>query len=232
MRSTPSYRMLYSKKGPARYISHLDLLRSFARAGRRAGLPLAFTQGYNPHPKITFAAPLGVGTAGEAEYADIELIADLPADELQRAFSSVLPEGLRLIEVRSLPEHGPSLMAAVDRAAYRAVVKLNRPFGGQELGNSLFSFLACSEIWVERKQKTGKKKKHDIRPGIFALSGKTEGDTIIIEMELKAGSNGNVRCEEVLESLIKSVELPLNGRFVLSRTGLFAKSGQEKKSLW
>ncbi|HBC91420.1 MAG TPA: hypothetical protein DCZ10_00560, partial [Pelotomaculum sp.] len=68
----PVYRMMYAKEGPARYISHLDLLRTFERAARRAGLPIAFTGGFNPHPKIAFAAPLAVGTAGGAEDADLE----------------------------------------------------------------------------------------------------------------------------------------------------------------
>ncbi|MCG9967005.1 TIGR03936 family radical SAM-associated protein [Pelotomaculum terephthalicicum JT] len=229
---TPSYRMQYSKKGPARYISHLDLLRSFERAGRRAGLPLAFSQGFNPHPKISFAAPLGVGTAGEAEYADIELTADLPAGEVFRALSGVLPEGLRLLEVRSIPDQSTSLMAAVDCATYRALANLSRPFGRKELDSVISSFMARPEIWAERKLKTGGKKKQNIRPGIFTLSGKSENDIIILEAELKAGSNGNVRFEEVLEALMETVDLPLKSGFVLSRTGVFTRFGEEKKALW
>jgi len=228
----PIYRIQYSKEGPARYISHLDLLRSFERAGRRAGLPLAFTQGFNPHPKISFAAPLGVGTAGEAEYADIELIADLTAGEVFRALSGVLPEGLRLIEVRLIPDRSPSLMAAVDCATYRAVAKLDRPFNRKELDDAIASFMARPEIWVERKIKAGGKKKKNIRPGIFTMSGKSENDIIILEAELKTGSNGNVRFEEVLEAFRETVNLPLNGGFVLSRTGIFTGRGQEKKTLW
>lgn len=229
---TSSYRMQYSKEGPARYISHLDLLRSFERAGRRAGLPLSFTQGFNPHPKISFAAPLGVGTAGEAEYADIELMADLPAAEVFRALSGVLPEGLRLIEIRSIPEQSPSLMATVDCATYRAVAKLDRPLDRGELDSAISSFMARPEIWVERKHKAGEKKKRNIRPGIFALSGKSENGIIILEAELKTGSNGNIRFEEVLEALMETGGLPLKSGFVLSRTGVFTKNGQEKKALW
>ena len=94
------YRMMYAKVGPARFISHLDLLRTFGRAARRAGLPLAFTQGFNPHPKITFAAPLAVGIAGEAEFADLELTRKIPAPVVARALTGALPEGLSVLEVR------------------------------------------------------------------------------------------------------------------------------------
>ena len=108
--------MMYEKVGPARFISHLDLLRTFGRAARRAGLPLAFTQGFNPHPKITFAAPLAVGISGEAEFADLELTEKIPAPFVARALSDALPEGLRVLEVRQLKGAGPALMAMVRSA--------------------------------------------------------------------------------------------------------------------
>ncbi|OPY57782.1 MAG: hypothetical protein A4E55_01390 [Pelotomaculum sp. PtaU1.Bin035] len=195
-------------------------------------MPLAFTQGFNPHPKISFAAPLGVGIAGEAEYADFELTLDVPVDELFRALSGALPEGLQLTGIRSIHDHSPALMASVDRATYRAEVKLSRPIGQEELDDVIASFMARPEIYVERKNKTGGKRKHDIRPGINVMSGKSENDIMVIEADLKTGSSGNVRLEEVLEAFIKSSHLPVCGRFVLTRTGIFAAKGQEKKTLW
>lgn len=228
----PSYRIQYSKQGPAKYISHLDLLRCFERAGRRAGLPLAFTQGYNPHPKISFAAPLGVGIAGEAEYADLELTAALSEQELFVALSDTLPEGLRLLEVRAVLAPTSSLMAAVDRATYCATAKLDGALVPGELEQAITSFLALPEIWVERKGRNGKIKEQDIRPGIFMFAGRTKDDTIILEAELKAGSNGNVRLEEVLNSFLRAGGLSVKNGFMLSRTGLFAKAEQGKKPLW
>jgi len=228
----PRYRIQYSKKGPACYISHLDLLRSFERAGRRAGLPLAFTQGFNPHPKISFAAPLSVGMSGEAEYADIELTVAMPADEVFHKLSGSLPEGLRLLEVRPVSDHSPALMTRVDRATYRARAKLSHPLDQKKLDEAIASFLARPEIWVERKNKAGGKKMHNIRPGIFSMSGKSENDIIIIEAELKAGSYGNVRFEEMLAAFQENSRLPVCERFMLSRTGIYASRGQEKEMLW
>lgn len=228
----PRYRVMYAKEGPARYISHLDLLRAFERAARRAGLPMAFTQGFNPHPKIAFAAPLGVGTAGEAEFADLELTAAIPAGEVAGALSKALPEGLRLVEIRPVPDQAPALMAVVDRATYRAEARLSRPVSSEDLERAIAAFLARPEILVERKNKAGEKKKYDIRPGIFAVSGRLDGDIIIIEAELKTGSSGNVRLEELLDAFTEYSRLPVQGRFVLCRTGLYSGGKKGRKTLW
>jgi radical SAM-linked protein len=116
----PRYRVMYAKEGPASYISHLDLIRAFERAARRAGLPLAFTQGFNPHPKLSFAAPLAVGTAGEAEFADLELTGNISVGVVAKSLSDAMPEGLRVIEIRLAPDSAPALMATVDLAGYTA----------------------------------------------------------------------------------------------------------------
>jgi radical SAM-linked protein len=211
--------MMYEKVGPARFISHLDLLRTFGRAARRAGLPLAFTQGFNPHPKITFAAPLAVGISGEAEF-------------VARALSDALPEGLRVLEVRQLKGAGPALMAMVRSASYRVEAKTCGPVTAGELKDALGSFLSRQEILVERKNNEGKKVLYDLRPGIFVMSGRLDNDIIKIEAELKTGSSGNVRIEEVLEAFLKSSRLPVQGGYALFRNNLYTVAGKEKKMLW
>lgn len=227
----PKYRMMYIKKGTARYISHLDLLRAFERAARRAGLPMAFTQGFNPHPKISFAAPLAVGMSGEAEFADFELTVDLPAGDVARALSVNMPQGLGVVEVRKAPDYYPPLMSLVERATYRAEGKLARPVDGDELKRHIENYLSQAEILVDRKKKTGESKKYDIRPGIFAVAGRIDNDIIVIEAELKTGSSGNVRFEELLSSFQEKSGLPLRGKFALKRTGLFASGEVNKKNM-
>lgn len=224
--------MMYAKEGPARYISHLDLLRAFERAVRRAGLPLAFTRGFNPHPKITFAAPLGVGIIGEKEFADLELTANIPADEVAGALGKALPEGLRLIEVRAVADQAKALMAAVVCASYRAEAVLSRPVGAEEVERAVAAFLSMPRILVGKKDRHGEKKVRDIRPGILAMSARLNDGIIVVEAELKTGSSGNVRFEEVLDAFKEKSRLPVEGRFSLYRTGVYAARGKEKKSLW
>lgn len=228
----PVYRMMYAKEGPARYISHLDLLRTFERAARRAGLPIAFTGGFNPHPKIAFAAPLAVGTAGEAEYADLELVREVPVSSVRRDLSGTLPEGLRLVEVRKIGERAPALMSMVGRATYRGEARLKSMVSQGVLDRAIEAFLNRSEILVQRKKKAGENRIYDIRPGIFAMSGRLDNDIIIIEAELKTGSHDNIRFEEVMEAFSTDSELPIEGKYVLYRTGLFSAGEKDNKTLW
>ncbi|NLI14612.1 TIGR03936 family radical SAM-associated protein [Pelotomaculum propionicicum] len=221
------YRIIYAKVGPARYISHLDLLRVFDRSARRAGLPVAYTQGFNPHPKMTFAAPLSVGTAGEAEYADMELARDIDPAVVKSALAGAMPQGLRLIEVDRTPEAAASLMALVERATYSARAELASPLRDEVLARAIDSFLARPQIIIERQGKAGAKKEYDIRPGIFAMSGCVNNDIIKIKAELKTGSSGNVRFEELLAAFLKESRLPLRGRLSLTRTGLLFRGAEQ-----
>lgn len=228
----PRYKLQYAKEGPSRFISHLDLLRTIERAARRAGLPLIFSQGFNPHPKITFAAPLGVGVAGEAEWGEIELLGDIPEEEVTAAMSGALPEGLRVNAVVRVPEEAPSLMSRVERGAYRCDADLAGPPPPGELEQAVQAFLDRREIAVRRKTRAGVEKKVDIRPGILVMSVRADDDIIRVEMELKTGSSGNVRVEEALGALLDALALPLKtGDFSLFRTGVYAGSGERREEL-
>ncbi len=228
----PRYRMMYAKDGPAKYISHLDLIRAFERAARRAGLPIAFTQGFNPHPKLSFAAPLAVGTAGEAEFADIELDQLMPAEVVAESLAAALPQGLRLIEVRQAAQSAPALMALVDRAVYTAKAALIDPPQNETLQSAVNSFLARPGIMVERRSKAGEMRMYDIKPGIFALSARMNNDIIELEAELKTGSSGNIRCEELIAAFMKDSGLVAREGFVLSRKSLYLSGKGAKEMLW
>ena len=108
-------RIVFSKTGRARYISHLDLNRTMTRAVRRAGLPIWYTEGFNKHPYLTFAAPLSLGFEGERETMDLRLEQEMPMDELVARLDAVMPEGL------SIRDAAPAVKKAgeVDRAVYR-----------------------------------------------------------------------------------------------------------------
>jgi radical SAM-linked protein len=228
----PRYRVLYAKEGPAMYISHLDLIRIFERAARRAGLPLAFTQGFNPHPKLSFAAPLAVGTVGEAEFADLELTGDIPAEVVVKSLSGVMPEGLRVIEIRLVPDSAPALMAAVSLAGYTARAVLAAPLDKEMVEKAIAEFLARPEILVERRSKSGDKRIFDIKPGIFTMSAQINDDIIVLDAELKTGSSGNIRFEELLGAFTRDFKIPLRGNFALCRRALYAAGRNQQDMLW
>ena len=93
------YRLTYSKKGRAKFISHLDLMRTMQRAFKRAKLPVWYTQGFNPHPYIMFPLALALGTESEIEPMDIALLEEYSFDELKDRLNDVLPEGLKIMAV-------------------------------------------------------------------------------------------------------------------------------------
>lgn len=230
----PRYRVQFARQKQARFVAHLDLARAFERAARRAELPVVYSQGYNPRPKMSFAAPIPVGITGREEYVDIELKQPYSLMDLARNLAAALPEGIQVKQVRRVPKKAPALMAVVGRADYTARGNLAAEVSGRRLREIIASFLEQKEILVTRQRKQ-KEKKINIRPGIFLFNGSIAGETseIILEMGLKTGSEGSVRPEEVLDSFVSFASLPLNGdEFVIERTGLYASQGGSWVSLW
>ncbi|AEF93603.1 Protein of unknown function DUF2344 [Desulfotomaculum nigrificans CO-1-SRB] len=226
------YRVRYCKDGPARFSSHLDMVRQFDRAARRAGLPVAFSEGFNPHPKFSFAAPLPVGVAGLDEYMDMELTQHIDPAELAMRLDANMQEGYRILDVKEITGRGSSLMALVSRAAYRATATVPPGYGEPELQSAIKDILDSKEIFVTREIK-GKTKQVDIRSGIFRLDGGVKGHILEINMELLIGSTGNVRPTEVLEEMYRNGGIPVDPEdFRIQRVSLYAEGATGPVSLW
>lgn len=211
----------YSKKGPARYTAHLDLMRVLERAMRRAELPVAFSEGFNPHPKMSIAAPLPVGTEGLAELAEVELNRPVEPAELTRRLNDNLPEGLEVRESMVIPGNAPALMAALDRATY--IVNLDTgDISGGITDRALRDFMALDRVEVTRRGKDGREKTRDIRPGILKMDLLPGGDReVTLRLELKTGSAMNVRPAEVLAALFARAGINADPADALvTRTGL------------
>lgn len=214
-------RLAYRQEGQARFVSHLDVMRAFERAARRAGLPLAYSQGFNPRPKLVFAAPLPVGTSGHREYVDLELESDLSPDEVLGRLRLSLPDGLVPTAARSAA--GPPLMSLVGRACYLAVGELPQGLTREHLDEGLARFLSRGEITAERKTAKGTRRKN-IRPGIHRVGARNNGNRLELAMELQAGSARNVRPDEVLWAL--GVDLGLDVEcFAVLRTAVLSREG-------
>ncbi|KUK65462.1 MAG: hypothetical protein XD84_0514 [Desulfotomaculum sp. 46_80] len=220
----PRYRMLYSKDGPARFISHLDLVRTFERVIRRADIPAAFSMGFNPHLIFSFAAPLQVGIGGESEYLDILLKNEVPPEELYASIGSVLSEGICLKGIWQAPDDSPALMSVVEWAEYKVKVGLEEQLSAGALEGYIDSFLKQPEIIVGRKAKKGRVKSIDIRPGIYDLGGFIKDNTLILQMKLKTGSNGSVRPGETLDAFLEHNSLAVRPVEIdIVRTGVFLR---------
>lgn len=195
----PRYRIRYSKEGPARFISHLDMLRTFERALRRAGLPFSLTQGFNPHPRMSFGMPLPVGVSGLNEYVDIDLHSAVDPAQIAIVLGRAMPPGLSVTGACSVDEKAPSLMAESERSVYRVRVDSGEvPHDIGAFKECLEELMNSKEITVIRRKKDGRQAEFDIRPGLIRLSASEEEGSVLLEMELMTGSSLNVRPEEVI----------------------------------
>lgn len=217
-------RLQFTKTGPARYLSHLDLTRTIERAARRAGLPLALSQGFHPMPRLVFASALALGTSSEAEYLDLELREELPPEEVTARLNAVLPEGIWIVAAKALAKKS-SLPNEVNRAVYRVVLFLPRSISSQEIDKRIREVLASPELLVVREGKQGKKTV-DLRPYLEELKlVEVEGEKVILRVILRVTPQGSARPEEVLEFLKLNPK-----RLYIHREGLYWVDGVTQRT--
>jgi radical SAM-linked protein len=158
-------RLRFAKRGKVRFVSHRDLARTFERAFRVAALPLAFTQGFSPRPKVSLGLALGVGHESDAEYLDLELVEPIEVDVLPAALGGALPEGVEVNGVAQLVPRAPALQEAITTVEYHL-----RPaaLAGSVLHDTVAHVLAADELRIETTRK-GRPVVEDLRPGIFQL---------------------------------------------------------------
>lgn len=176
-----SVRIMFSKTGRAKYVSHLDLVRAMTRAVRRADIPLWYTEGFNRHPYLTFASPLSLGYEGLRETMDIRMADDFPYDELAARLNAVLPEGLAVISAADVVAKAGDLAAA----EYRLTIHLP--------ASVIQEALAANELLVEKRTKKKTMKTIDILPyfknAVVEAVGENE---TIVTVSLPSGGNENV----------------------------------------
>lgn len=224
----PRYRIRYSKEGPARFISHLDMLRTFERALRRAGLPVSLTQGFNPHPRMSFGFPLPVGISGLSEYVDVALDIAMPVEEIAVLLEKAMPPGFGITGVRPVSEKAPSLMAESERSLYNIRVDRDEVPGGiTAVKNCVEDMVKSNEINVVRRKKDGGKAVFDIRPGLIRISAGEEGGSLVLEMELITGSSLNVRPEEVIVAMRERCGILKETGLEIVRTLIAGRGGKD-----
>ena len=189
-------RMAYRKGPEIRFTSHLDVLRIFIRAFRRARIRLALSQGYHAHPRISPGPPLPLGYTGKSEYLDFEVFDNIPG-AFERVFNPHLPKGLEVFKHAVVPEKTPALDGSITLAGYRAT--WDGAPGYVSLKPKIESFLAKNSYRVRREEK-----EVDIRLSVAELSAGEEG----LFMLIRLGIPSSARVKEVLDSLFESYEEP------------------------
>ncbi len=188
-------RITFAKGEEIKYISHLDLMRLWERTLRRARVPLGYSQGFNPQPKMALAAALPVGFTSRGEVMDIVLDRRISPYNFARSLAPHLPPGLELLSVEEVYPKLPSLQSQVRAAEYRVTVAWDGSQGAME--GRLGQLLSAEQLLRQRRGKD-----YDLRPLIEDLwvEGKGAGGWVL-GMRLRAGSQGAGRPDEVLSAL-------------------------------
>lgn len=190
------YVIRFTKEGYIRYTSHLDMLRLFKRAFKRAGIALSFSHGFNPHPKMGFAQPLSLGYTSRCELLEFETASEEDPAAMKAALAAMMPEGIEILSCRPLTADVKSLAAATREAVYRVVFPVaSDPARDRKL---TADYLAQTEILAEKRQKKTKKLvQADIRPKIRGIEV-LEEERLTLELCLDSGSASNLSPEQVI----------------------------------
>ncbi len=183
-------RITFSKQGALRYTGHLDLHKLWERAARRVELPLAYSQGFHPQPKMNLAAALPLGFSSRCEVLDMRLEHEIPLEDLSQRLNDTLPSGIQVSQIEQVDERAPTLQTQVVSAEYE--VRMIESAFPTELKRRVESVLAAESIIRTRREK-----EYDLRPLIETLEA--ADDTITMRLAAREGATG--RPEEVLAEL-------------------------------
>jgi radical SAM family uncharacterized protein/radical SAM-linked protein len=203
-------RIGYCKGHEVRFTSHLDTIRIFIRALRRAKISMALSQGYNVHPKISMGPPLVLGYTSRAEYFDLDII-DNPPFNFDYLLNKQLPQGFHVFKSILISGKEPSLNSIINLASY--YISWKGDMKAKELEEPIDTFLKCNSHWVNRREK-----EVDIRPNIIEVTTQKDG----IELLVQIGPKGTARAEEFMDAILVDYD---NKPLIINveRTGLYIK---------
>ena len=214
-------RIQFSKHGVMKFIGHLDIMRYFQKAIRRAQIDIAYSGGYSPHQIMSFAAPLGVGLESDGEYMDIEVNSHEGAQKMLDDLNAVMADGMHILSVRALPDGAKNAMASVAAAGYMIRFRpgYEPDFSYQD---ALMSFLEKEEIPFQKTTKKGTLI-IDLKPAIYELKILQNG----IYMLVDASSAGNIKPGMVMEAFYQENGCELKKHaLAITRTDTYMDAGE------
>ncbi len=216
------YRVKFAKVGKVCFIGHLDLLKVFQRAIKRAGIPIAYSNGFNPHQIVGFAIPLPLGMSSIGEYVDVELKEEVAPEIIALKLNEVMPDGIQILSVRKLNQNEKSCAAVVSAALY----EISLPIYIENFSDIIEKILSRDKLEIERISKR-KTKIVDIKNDIFSVENIIKDcDFTVFRTIVSTGSRKNLKPElfvEYINNYIGKKFEPLKVRY--KRIELFKDNG-------
>lgn len=197
-------RLNFSKTGRAIYISHLDINRMMTRAVRRAKLPMWYTEGFNPHPYLTFALPLSLGQSSDCEYMDIRIEGDITDEEIMNRLNAVLPEGVKILSV-SAPLYDAK---EIEKALYFVKLIYKDAETAKLFAEEAQRLAEGEELLAEKKGKKGHRKvmkQINLIDFIYDMKFSTADNIVNLQCVLAAGNANNLNPTLLIETLEKQI---------------------------
>ncbi|GFI30899.1 hypothetical protein IMSAGC013_02292 [Lachnospiraceae bacterium] len=230
-------RIKFQKYGVMKFIGHLDMMRYFQKAIRRAGIDIAYSGGYSPHQIMSFAAPLGVGVTSDGEYFDIEVNSSRSSLKSLDALNQVMVEGVSILEYRRLPDTARSSMSLVAAADYIVYVKPGYEpdvHSLQELSQQVQQYYEMQPEILITKQTKKSQLEMNLKGLIYEMKGLNLKDFTLRDgplpeyglfLKVSTGSSDNVKPELVLEDFCKFCGIAYNPlKYQVHRLEVYAKS--------
>ena len=184
----------FEKMGRMSWFSHLDLQSTMQRALRRAGLPVRYSQGYNPHVNLSFATALPVGCQSRCEILDVELSDDCAPEAFLERLNECLPDGLKAHRAGLAPDNAPALMALMTEAEYEITVP------GVDVTGGAAAFRDAQEVVVEKRSKT-KTREVNIRPMVHVLDFEWNGSATVLHAILEQTNANGLKAELLMQAI-------------------------------
>jgi radical SAM-linked protein len=217
-------RVKFTKQGNSKFVGHLDTVRFFQRAIRQAGIPIAYSEGFNPHARVYFAMPLSVGVSSIGEYMDIMIKEDMDAEGVKEKLNKVLPKDIQIIKAFVVEGKQDSLMSLVERAKYR--ISIQKDTLPKEYTQIFSEKLQKEALEVQKKTKKGLKQV-DIKHLIFEIEIQDRADVYEIQLEAAAGSTQNLSPDLFLTAILGK-EVVESLKYEIIRLELFTMQGEQK----
>lgn len=209
-------RLNFSKTGRAIYISHLDINRMMTRAVRRAKLPMWYTEGFNPHPYLTFALPLSLGQSSDCEYMDIRIEGDITDEEILNRLNAVLPEGVKILSV-SAPVYDAK---EIEKALYFVKLVFKDAETSKSFAERAQTLAEGEELLAEKRGKKGHRKvmkQINLIDFIYDMKFSTAENIVNLQCVLAAGNTNNLNPTLLVETLEKEIGIEHEMEYIVCR---------------
>lgn len=215
-------RLRFSKTGRLKYISHLDINRAMSRALKRAQIPLWYTEGFNPHPYMSFSLPLSLGVESLCESVDLRIIGDVTNDEIKNRLNNVLPQDIKIVDVYD--DFRDNSEIVYSDYVYKFEFKDN-----EAAFEKIKNILSSDEIIALKKGKQGRKrvmKETNIKSFIDKYSISIRNDVIVLNIRLLAGPEKNLNPSLLFDTIIRLIDMDFEWKSI-ARISLLDKDYKE-----